>query len=208
MNTPSEFVEQAPNLKVDKGHPLLHPFAKNYGGVGEMWTILTEGPPKACEAIKSLGIECSASVVAINLWQTAIIVGVFLLVAGLAHLIGRFQRLDTHRMAFNLVAPHRALDEKKVLKLHPVQMANLLGHKKWISIGNAKLSKKLNDAYSKRYFIVEFREAGRRLYRGEAKLVPVWQHTQEREIRIDLDTMRALNLGSNSTLDDNTPDLL
>lgn len=170
-----------------------------------MWEGLAEGPHAACEAAKTIGIECSTTVFSVNLWQSFMLVAMLSTLMLLAYFIGRFRRLDTHKMLFGVSAPYRALDERKVLKLHPSQMAKMLGHQKWLNLGAATLAKKLNESYSKQYFIVEFREAGRKLYRGEAKLVPIWQQTQEGEVRIDLETMRALKLGSNSTQDDNTP---
>ncbi|MEZ6001985.1 hypothetical protein [Hyphomonas sp.] len=169
-----------------------------------MWSTITEGPGGFCDALTNIGVNCSQNVLQINVWH--LIVGVIfaVLVSAISSVIFRYKRLDTHFVTYNLTAPHRAIDDAKTIKLHPNRMVELLDQKDLKNLGPTAATEKLNERFAKRYFIVEFREAGRKVYRGEARLVPVWQKTQPNEIRLDPETMAALKKGSASDQDDNT----
>jgi len=169
-----------------------------------MWSTITEGPSSFCEAMANIGVNCSQNVLQINVWHLLVGLTLMLVVSVILSAIFRYKRLDTHYVTHNLVAPYRAIDDVKVIKLHPSRMVELLDQKDLKNLGPAAATEKLNERFGKRYFIVEFREAGRRVYRGEARLLPVWQRTQSHEIRLDPGTMAALKKGSASVLDDDT----
>jgi hypothetical protein len=171
-----------------------------------MWSIITEGPSSFCEAMSNVGVNCSQNVWQINVWHLLVGLVVALVVSMITSVIFRYKRLDTHFVTHSLTAPHRAIDGAKTIKLHPSRMVELLDQKDLKNMGPAAATLKLNERFAKHYFIVEFREAGRRVYRGEAKLLPVWQKTQTHEIRVDPVTMAALKKGSASDQDDDTDD--
>lgn len=169
-----------------------------------MWSAITEGPKGFCDAVANVGISCSQNLIEINVWHVIIGLVFAIVFSVIASAILRYKRLDTHFVTYNLTAPYRALDDVKTIKLHPTRMVELLDQKDLKNLGPTAATEKLNERFAKRYFIVEFREAGRRIYRGEARLVPVWQRTQPNEIRLDPETMAALKKGSASVLDDDT----
>lgn len=143
----------------------------------------------------------------IHVWHVFAGLIVFGLVSVAVWLFRRPNRLDKQAKVLEAKAPYGASPEVKTLRLHPHDFANALGERGYDQITSTrKVAGALNEKYSERYFVVQIRESGRKLFSRELKIV-AWAHRLDRnEFQLDPDTLARLKAGSASKLDDDLDD--
>lgn len=160
-----------------------------------------------CGGFDAVGAPCSATLVQINVWHVFVGLIIFGLVSVAVWLFRRPNRLDKQSKLLEAKAPYGASPEVKTLRLHPHDFAAALGERGYDEITSTrKVASALNEKYSERYFVVQVRESGRRLFTRELKIV-AWAYRLERgEFQLDPDTLAQLKAGSASKLDDDLDD--
>lgn len=160
-----------------------------------------------CTGFETVGAPCNAAILQINVWHLFVGLMVFALVSVSVWLFRRPNRLDKHNQVLEAKAPYGASPEVKMLRLHPHDFAAALGERGYDQITSTrKVASALNEKYSERYFVVQVRESGRKLFSKELKIV-AWAYRLERgEFQLDPDTLAQLKAGSASKLDDDLDD--
>jgi hypothetical protein len=159
-----------------------------------------------CGGFDAVGAPCSATLLQINVWHVFVGLIVFVLVSVGVWLFRRPNRLDKHSKVLQAKTPYGASPEVRTLRLHPHVMAKALNEPGYDSLTKMDAAAKLNEKYGQRYFVVQVREGGRKLFSKELKVVAWWRSLSEAEFQTDPETLAQIKRGSASKEDDELGD--
>lgn len=159
-----------------------------------------------CSGLGALGTNCSANVLVINVWHLLVGLIVFSLTVVLVWFFRRNARLDKQFQVQSAITPYGASPESRSLRLNPHAMAKALKEPGYEALSKTDAAAKLNRKYGHRYFVVQFREGGRKLFSKEMKVVAWWRNLSEVEFQLDPETLTQLKTGSASKEDDELGD--
>ncbi len=171
-----------------------------------MLETVSKVPDQFCSALAGIGLKCSQPIITINIWHLIVGLLIFLSVWALMHVLFRHRHLHTYQHLEGAKGPYGASRERRTIRLHPKTMARLVGEKGFDQITKSDAASKLNPKYQNRYFVVEIREGGKRIFKRELKLLAWALRLEPREFQVDAETLSVLKEGSESKLDDDTSD--
>ncbi|MAN47035.1 MAG: hypothetical protein GYB49_08675 [Alphaproteobacteria bacterium] len=171
-----------------------------------MLEFITQGPDAICTAVAEAGIRCDQPLFVINLWNLTLSIVLGVLTFMLVRLIMNYRGLETHEKVFEMKVPMGALPEKRMMRLNPYTMAKLVGEDGYEPLKYREAGTKLNEAYGKKYFVVQFQEGGNNICRTEVRLKAAWFPQERNAVRVDAETLTKLKIGSASKSDDGTSD--
>ena len=163
-------------------------------------------PSAICSGFGSIGIACGANVIEVKVWHLFVGLLVFVLTTTLVWFFRRNSRLDKQYQIQTATTPYGASPEVRTLRLNPQAMAIALGERGYESLNKRDAAAKLNEKYGHRYFVVQFREGGRKLFSKELKVIAWWRSLGETEFQVDPATLAQIKMGSASKEDDELGD--
>ena len=163
-------------------------------------------PTAICSGFDSIGISCTASLLEVKVWHLFVGVVVFVLTTVLVWFFRRSSRLDKQYQVQTAITPYGASPEVRTLRLNPHAMAKAMKEPGYGSLNKRDAAAKLNEKYGRRYFVVQFREGGRKLLAKELRVTAWWRSLGETEFQVDPETLEQIKIGSASKEDDELGD--
>lgn len=160
-----------------------------------------------CEQLARIGIDCAQPVLSVTIWHLIVIAVLAPVVGTLVHIIFRYRDIgrEKWKQAFSLVShSNGAVNYPNTLMLHSHRMRDMLEVPNLENASVKQTARELNDTFDGKFFLVEFRENGNRLFRKELKLRAGWKNLGQRQFRSDPDTLKLLKSRSASDEDDDT----
>jgi len=159
-------------------------------------------PSAICAGFETIGPSCAANVLEIKFWHLFVGLVIFVLVTTLVWFFRRNIRLDRQHHVQTANTPYGATPEVRTLRLNPHAMASALNEPGFETLSKTEAAAKLNEKYGHRYFVVQFREGGRKLFSKELKISAWWRNLKETEFQVDPETLAQIKTGSASKEDD------
>lgn len=170
-----------------------------------MLDFLRSGPDAVCGGLNAIGIECTQTVLQINVWHLILSALVFVLVTATVMFVRRHKRLDRYHTIEKVSCPYGAAPVAQTIRVHPYSFARAIGHQVG-QLNKTDVAATLNDKYSRKFFVVEIREGTRKILTKELKVI-AWRYSlSEEEIQVDPITLRQIKGGSESLDDDDLDD--
>lgn len=159
-----------------------------------------------CGGFDAVGAPCRATLVQINVWHVFVGLIIFGLVSVTVWLFRRPNRLDKQNKILRAKTPYGASPEVRTVRLHPHAMARALKEPGYDTLTKMDAAAKLNEKFGQHYFVVQFREGGKKLFSKELKVVAWWRSLNEDEFQSDPETLAQIKIGSASKEDDELGD--
>jgi len=99
-----------------------------------------------------------------------------------------------------------ASPEVKTIRVNPHAFAKALKERGYEQLNPTNAAKKLNEKYGDRYFVCQFREGGKRMFRRELKIRAWHINLKNTDFQLDPETLDLLKKASFSKLDDELGD--
>lgn len=171
-----------------------------------MLSTIQTGPTFFCDGIGAIGISCSKQILVLNIWHLFLIIVIFSAVTAIAYFIRRHKQLHHQHILSDMQTPYGAAPEARTIRINPHALAAALNQPGYKEMKKTAAAKKLNEKYGNRYFVVQFRESGKKLFSREMR-VQAWHiNLQETEFQLDPVSLDLLKAGSASKEDDDLPD--
>lgn len=160
-----------------------------------------------CSGLENVGMDCGQIVVQLTVWHMMIVM-LFIIFALVAIRIYYYVMVPSGTRHIDGVT-HAAIgaapyDKTLMLNAHRMWKALEQSEPTEGLPGTARALKQLYHNERTTYFVVEFREAGKFLFRRELAVRPTQKNLGEEEFRVDSNTLEKLKAKSRSSADDDT----
>ena len=163
-------------------------------------------PLAVCDGLEFVGAPCATQIMVIKLWHLIAGLVIFGLVATIVWFLRRNNRLENLDRLREMSAPYGAIPEARTIRVNPHAFAKAIGERGYDELNRTNAAKRLNEKYGDRYFVVQFRERGKRKFSRELKIQAWHISLAENEFRLDPETLDTLKGASDSQLDDELGD--
>lgn len=162
-----------------------------------------------CDQGSVLGVDCRQGVFTVTVWHLIILAIVAPLVGAVIHFFRRhkdisgknwrqYQRMNSHKRG--------AVNYPSTLMLNAHTLRDVLNEPGLSDTTLREAAGVLNERLKDKYFLVQFREGGKELFRKELKIRAGWMTLGPQLFRTDPETLKILKSKSVSDEDDETED--